>query len=288
MPLLIAAASLLVFVGSGVLLAQRVRSYNVEHPRAIFYAIRIDDFAFDFAGRRAIVTPELDAAGEGQLTLTYGDAEGAAKVVMPVQVPQPIELPGLDRFLDWMHVYYVAENSQRLAIPAFRERVDRGDEPVRCVVVERRVDPGVAEKSRFDLAVDEDDWGWGEVMRHRWTFAFHELMPDGTIQTHELRMPESGASFYRRQVRAHQAGEPAPQRAADELKEGSWEWDIALRTMPRPPAITMENQGLLAAGWTLPVTSAAALAAIVSLAFAFAPPRTKAAPTIGADAEAAG
>ena len=86
-------------------------------------------------------------------------------------------------------------------------------------------------------------------------------------------MPESGARFYRRRVRAQQRGEPMPERAEDELREGTWQWDIALRLMPRPPSITKENQALLNAGWTLPVTSAAALSLLVSLAFAFAPER---------------
>jgi len=273
--LTLAVASAAVFITTSVLLARRVGEYNQTHLKPLFYSIRMDDFEQEFAGRAVVFTPQVDEQGEGVVTLRYGEGSDAATVEMPVQIPQPIELPGLDRYTDWLHAYYMAENVHREPFDEFRRRVDTGEVPVRMIVVERRVNPGVREDSRSGLQVDPDAWGWGETMRHRWSFAFHELLPDGTIRTHVLKMPESGASFYRRQVRAHQRAEPPPTRAEDELKEGTWEWDIALRTMPRPPAITMEKQALLNAGWTLPVASGSAIATMVCLAFAFAPARTR-------------
>ncbi|MEO1511044.1 MAG: hypothetical protein AAFU70_03135, partial [Planctomycetota bacterium] len=157
----------------------------------------------------------------------------------------------------------------------FRELVRTGDIPLRCVVVTRVPQPGTAEDGRFNLEIDPEDWGWGETMRDRWRFVFYELLPAGGIETTELKFPESGKSFYRRRVEAYRKGLPEPERDPTELDEGTWQWDAALRVMPRPPAITHEEQALLSAGWTLPAASLGALGFVVSLAFAFAPQRRR-------------
>jgi hypothetical protein len=150
-----------------------------------------------------------------------------------------------------------------------------GELPLRCVIVVRDPNPGVGDEARFDLEVEPDNWGFGEVMRNRWTFRFYELLEDGTIERSERVMPESGASFYRRQVRAYQRGEAPPERAENELREGTWRWDAALQLMPRPPAITKENQALVYAGWTLPVASLSALGLLLGVAFGLAPDRVQ-------------
>jgi len=268
---LIAAASFATLLLSGYALAQRIAEYHEDNPRPLFYAIRTDKTEFRFAGRDVEFEEELDAEGEGTVTLHYGDET----LEMPVEVPKPFDLPGLDRHLDWMHVYFFAENEKREDLNEFRGKIKSGETPYRVVVVVRRRDPGTGDDALFDVTVPEQDWGWAEVMRHRWSFTFHELKRDGGIESHTLEMPESGASYYRRRVQAYKAGEPPPEREPDELKEGTWEWDIALRTMPRPPAITKENQALLNAGWTLPVASGSAVVLLLSLGFAFAPERRR-------------
>ncbi len=269
------AVSLVGLVVSSVFLAQRIHAFIQDHQKTIWFFIRTDQPSFEFAGREVTFTPDLADDGSGTITLRYADPESpadATELIIPVEVPNEVARPGLDRYTDWMGVFFFAD-SERRPLSEFRELYKAGDIPVRCAVVIRDPDPGVIEGGRFNLEVDPDSWGFGEVMRHRWTFRFHELLPDGTIETTERRFPESGASFYRRQVRAYQQGEEPPQRAADELTEGTWRWDAALQIMPRPPAITKENQALLNAGWTLPVASASALALIFSLGFALAPPR---------------
>lgn len=277
---------MLSFVGlviSSVFLAQRLHAFIRDHQKPIWFFIRTDQPTFDFAGREVSFIPDLAEDGSGTITLRYGDADpgpgadaddstGATELVIPVEVPNEIARPGLDRYTDWMGVFFFAD-SERRPLREFRDLYKAGELPVRCAVVIRDPDPGVVEGGRFNLEVDADSWGFGEVMRHRWTFRFHELLPDGTIETTERRFPESGKSFYRRQVRAYQEGEEPPQRAEDELTEGTWRWDAALQIMPRPPAITKENQALLSAGWTLPAASGCALGLIFSLGFALAPAR---------------
>lgn len=296
-PAIIALTSAAVLVMSGVALAYRIERFHEDNPRPLFYSIRTDKLAFEFEGRPVRFVPTMNDAGEGSVALKYGDPAtpnsasgtsasdtltavtpdgGVATLEIPIEVPTSIALPGLDRFLDWMQVFLFAENAAREPLDVFREKVLSGEADLRAVVVVRRVEadpdeePGrIAEELGVEAPLEQ----FREVRRDRWVFTFHELLPDGSIGTHRLRMPESGARFYRRQVRAYERGEPEPQRDADELKERTWEWDLALRTMPRPPAITKENQALLYAGWTLPVASSAALALFVSLAFAFAPDR---------------
>jgi len=272
----VAAISLIGMLFSGYALAQRIRAYHADHQRDLFYFIRTDRNEFAYEDRLITFMPELDEQGEGTVTLTSASTEDPSdtiSLVMPVQVPTPINFPNLERFADWMGVFFFAHNEDRLRLDEFRALTKSGEIPVRCVVVVRVPNAGVSDEGRFSLEVDPESWGFGEVMRHRWTFRFHELKPDGTIETSERRMPESGARFYRRQVAAYKAGEEQPQRAEDELKEGTWRWDAALHIMPRAPAITKENQALLSAGWTLPASSSFTLALLLSIAFACAPER---------------
>ncbi|MEM7754901.1 MAG: hypothetical protein AAF297_04605 [Planctomycetota bacterium] len=275
----VVAVSLAGLIASGYLLAKRIEAYHTDNARDLYYFNRTDQTEFQFAGRDISFDADLDDNGAGTVTLTSASIEDPADITaleIPVEIPTEIAFPGLERYADWMGVFFFAENERRAGLNEFRHLYKTGQIPLRLVVVVRDPNPGVAEDGRFDLEVDPNSWGFGEVMRHRWTFRFHEIKPDGSIETTERLMPQSGASFYRAQVRAKREGEAPPERAENELKEGTWRWDAALQVMPRAPAITKENQALLYAGWTLPASSVCALGVILGLAFAFAPPRTKA------------
>ena len=181
----------------------------------------------------------------------------------------------MERHRDWFRVQAFAEFEP----PAdeFKRRFEAGELDARMVIVTRTpmgVEP--AAEGHFDMEVPEDDWGWAEVRRDRWLFTFYEFLPEGGFREESLRFPESGASFYRRQVRAKQHGDPPPQRRDDELKEYTWEYQAALPLMNRPPGITHEQQALRNAGWTLPVASCAVLGIMFSLAWAVAPARVRA------------
>ncbi len=208
-----------------------------------------------------------DDAGEGEVTVRYGhDA-----LTLPVQIPQKFSFPGLERHADWFRVQMFAE-STGMNQDEFEAKINAGEIKPRLVIVTRNPHSETTKDGRFDLETSES-WGWGEVRRDLWTFTFHEFLRDGGFSIETLRFPESGASFYRRQVKADLAGEPLPVRPDDELKEGSWQYQAALPLMNRRPGITTEQQGLRNAGWTLPAASASMIALMVFLAFALAPSR---------------
>lgn len=269
-PLLIAGIGVAVLVGSGYLLTKRVDTYNKEHLGPTYRFIQTDQADFEFAGRPVTIVDEVNEAGEGTITITYGEDT----LVLPVEIPNSVALPGFDRYRDWFAMQIFAE-STRMSFQDFRRGIDDLTITPRLIAVTRNPMSEDVRQGRFDLNVPEN-WGTGETHRDRWTFTFHEFLPAGGFETQTLRFPQSGKSFYREQVNADLKGEQQPERRGDELREGSWEFQASLPLMPRTPAITMENQAMRAAGWTLPVASASVLFIIFGLAWAFAPDRAKA------------
>ena len=262
-----ALVSLVVLIVSGYFLARRIADYNASLDRKIYYFIEGDKTEFTFRGKPVTITDELNDNGEGHVIVRYADDT----LRLPVQVPNRFPLPGLKRHADWLRVQLFADGTG-LTHEQFEQGVNSGQIPTRLVIVTRNPLSEEVREGRFDLE-PADSWGWGEVRRDRWTFTFHELLPEGGFKSHTLRFPESGASFYRRQVKADLAGEPPPKRRDDELAEGTWEYQAALRLMNRRPGITTEQQGLRNAGWTLPAASASMILLMVCLAFALAPSR---------------
>jgi len=269
-PLLLAGVGLAVLLSSGYLLTKRIDTYNRTHLGPLYRFITSDRTDFQFASRPVSITDNLDEAGHGTLTIAYGDET----LELPVQVPNPVALPGLDRHRDWFRLMIFAE-STKMSHSQFAAGIDNGSITPRLIAVTRNPMSEEVREGRFDMDVP-DNWGWGEVMRDRWTFSFYEFLPAGGFETQTLRFPQSGASFYREQVNADLKGAPLPERRSDELREGTWQYEAALSLMVRPPAITMENQAMRAAGWTLPVASASVLFIIFGLAWAFAPDRVTA------------
>lgn len=268
----VAALSLLVLAFSSYALAQRVDSWNNENATPIWYWQEMEETRFEFQGREVDVTWDVNDAGEGTVFVAYGDET----LELPVAIPNRNAFPGFMRFQDWLRVLVFAD-SERRSVPDFEAALDSGDITLRAVVVTRVPDPEVLDKGPLanvlNIDVDDDSWGWGETMRHQWSFDFYELLPGGGFEKTTKRWPESWQSLYRRQVRASQRGEPLPERNEGEFVYGEWQHDAALRVSPRAPGITMERQALRNAGWTLPTASGSLLLALVSVAFAFAPSR---------------
>ena len=276
-PLLIALASLVLLVVSVRGLAERLRDYNTANAGPLHYFIATDPTErddFEFSGHALTITPRVDDEGRGDLDVSYAQSE----LVLPVQVPVRYAFPGLQRFRDWMRVLIFAEGTG-LTFDEFRERIRSGELSPRLAIVAIRQNAAGLDKDgplakALDADIDTpDEWGWNNVRRDKWLFDFHEFLPDGSIATQTLRFPESGASFYRRQIRAERRGESPPVRDRDELAEGTWQFQAALSLMSRPPAITMERQGLRSAGWTLPAASASVIGLLLGVAFAMAPRR---------------
>lgn len=273
LPLAVAAVSLVVLVASTVLLARRVRAYNENAIQSLFAFIEVNNPSFEFYGRPVRLTDAEDEQGRPLLRVTYGEDE----LLVPVAIQTRQRLPTFfARHADWMRMVFFADRAG-MTMDEFEERLRRDEIPARLVVVTRTpfgVDP--AKEGVFGLE-QERNASTADVHRDRWLFDFYELDPEGGFIVHQpLRFPESGASLLRRQNNAKLKGEPIPQREPGELQERTWQYGAALKVMPRPPAITFENQALRAAGWTLPVASASVLGLVFGLFFAIAPARVRA------------
>lgn len=262
-----ALVSLVVLVVSGYALAHRIADYNKALERRIYYFIEGDKPEFTFNAKPVAITDELDDTGEGDVIVNYDGDE----LRLPVQVPSEHPFPGLQRHADWLRIQLFADGTG-LTHEQFEQGIDSGEIQTRLVIVTRNPLSDEVREGRFDLETP-DNWAWGEVRRDRWTFSFHELLAEGGFESHTLRFPESGASFYRRKVNADLAGEPIPERREGELVEGTWQFQAALRLMNRRPGITTEQQALLNAGWSLPAASASMILLMVFIAFALAPSR---------------
>ncbi len=261
----LAGLSLLSLLLSAWRLAERIEAWNEANAPPVFYFIPVTQTTFTFAGRPVSITGDIDEKGEGDVVITYGDDT----LHLPVEIPNDLPLPGLARYSDWLRLHVFAEASD-MTFEEFERRLHAGEITSRLVAVVRKPLAAPAEKGHFGLETG-DDWAWGESRRDRWMFTFYEFLPEGGWRTQTLRFPESGAHFYRRQIRAQRRGEPPPKRAEDELVEGSWQYQAAIPLMHRPPSITTEQQALRNAGWTLPAASTSVVVLILSLAFAFAP-----------------
>ncbi len=271
-PLAVAVLALLVMVASSLLLAQRVRAYNQQAVGSIYAYVQVHNPSFEFHGRPVRLTETTDDQGDPLLSVVYGSDE----LVIPVAVETRQRLPDFfARHADWMRMVFFADRAG-LTMPEFQARVARGEVPARLVIVTRTpfgADP--AKEGAFGLDQGRNQSS-AEVRRDRWLFDFYELDPAGGFIVHQpLRFPESGASLLRRQNNAKLRGEPIPDREPGELEERTWQYGAALKVMPRPPAITFENQALRAAGWTLPVASASVLVLLFAAFFAFAPDRVR-------------
>lgn len=259
---------------SGYALAKRIGAFNENRDAPMFAYIQVAKTDFDFYGHHASIS-EATIDGTDYIRVVYDDEE----LLLPVEIPPVQPLPTLyERHQDWFGVLLFADRAD-MSMQAFMDGVETGAVDARIVVATRSpfgAEP--AKEKRFDSIEHEKDRMWGESRRDLWLFSFYEFMPDGTITVHQpLRFPESGASLLRRQNYAKLRGEAIPDREPGELREYTWQYGAALKLSPRPPAITMENQALRNAGWTLPVAAGSILVFFVCVFFALAPVRVNAA-----------
>ena len=264
------ALALIMIAVAGYQLAGRIAEFNQVEDRPIFAFIPIISTDFEFAGR-PVTLKEETIDDRPVVRVQYGDEE----LVLDVTVPPTVPLPSLyERQKDWMTLNFFADRSG-MTKGEFMAKIESDEINPRLGLVTRTpfgIEP--AKAPRFDNIAQEKNASSADVHREQWRFDCYEFNRDGTI-THEVkRFPESGRSLLTRQNYAKLKGEEIPQRSEGELEEYSWEYDSALKVMPRAPAITMEKQALRNAGWTLPTAAAGFLLAIVSFFFAIAPART--------------
>lgn len=259
--LLIAAASLAVMLGCIYLMSKRIAKFHHDNPRDIYAFKTIDAEEFQYAGHTVSIEQEkLDAEHEekaraagsaGFVVLKYGDSLERIRVEIPnTQSPGRDKIPGLKRYEDWLKVLRMA-NTNGQSPESFMKRLDTGEIPDRLIIVTRIPFPGS----------DRDTWG--EVWKKDWQFDFRELTPDGTIRKYErLNYPTTRG-----------VQEPKPR----ELHENTWQFQAALQLMPQAgqigPTHNFFNNGIAAAGWTMPAAAFSGLLATIALVFGLGPQR---------------
>ena len=267
---IIAGLSLVLLAVSSFALAKRIEHFNQDRDAPLFSFRDVSEDAFLFMGNEFRME-ELDIDDKPYIKVNYGTDELLLPVVIPPRQPLPTIF---DRQREWMSMMIMADRAG-MTLDAMESQIDSGEIVPRLILATRTpFGTESAKEKRFDSIEHEKNWSWGEVRRDLWLFDFYEMNPDGTITVHEpQRFPESGKSLLRRQNYAKLKGEPIPEREPGELVEYSWQYGAAIKLTPRPPAITMENQALRAAGWTLPTAAASVLILIASVFFAIAPAR---------------
>ncbi len=267
---IIAGLSFVTLAFSSFALAKRIGAFNEERDAPLFSFRDVQEESFLFSDNPFFITEEtIDELPV--LKVSYADEE----LVIPVTIPPRQPLPTLfDRQREWMSLMILVDRAG-MTLEEMESKIDSGEIEPRLILATRT--PFGAEPTKdpkFDSIAVEKNWAWGEVRRDLWLFDFYEFNPNGTITAHEpLRWPESGKSLLRRRNYAKLKGEPIPDREPGEIVEYTWQYGAAIKLTPRPPAITMENQGLLAAGWTLPTAAGSMLLMIVAIFFAVAPAR---------------
>ena len=277
-PLLaLSALFVLTLVISVTALAGRIDSFNTDRNAPVHAFINIEQTEFEFFDRTVEIEEATGDGGEPIIRVRYGSGEDAEVLSIPVEIEPRHELPTLfDRHRDWFTVVLFGDRAG-MSYPEFERAVTTGAVTPRLVIATRSPFGVEAPKDKkFEDIEHERNWMWGESRRDRWLFRYYEPLPDGSIRVHRpLRFPESGKSLARRQNYADLRGEEIPERKPGEIREYTWQYGVALKLSPRPPAITMENQALRNAGWTLPASAASVLGIFVTLFFAFAPVRTR-------------
>ncbi|MEQ9206447.1 MAG: hypothetical protein RLN78_03690 [Phycisphaerales bacterium] len=267
---IIAGLSLITLIFSSYTLAKRINAFNAERDAPLFSFRDVQEEAFLFMDNPFTIK-EITIDDKPFVQVEYAQDE----LLLPVIIPPKQPLPTLyDRQREWLSIMILADRAG-MTLEEMESKIDSGEIVPRLILATRTpfgVEP--AKDKRFDSIEIEHNESWGEVRRDLWRFDFYEMNPDGTITVHDpKRFPESGKSLQRRQNYAKLKGEPIPQRDPEDLVEYSWQYGAAIKLTPRPPAITMENQALRNAGWSLPTAAACILILIASVFFAIAPPR---------------
>ncbi len=252
--LVVAMVSLVLMIVCGWMMTTRIREFLKENPPEVYVFRKVDKREFIYAGRAVTLTDDYSNALAPTLVLKYGDVEQRISVsVANTDRPQREALPGLLPHEDWLRVLRMARVSGETP-KTFLEKLDKGEVPDRLVLVARIPRPG------------SDPATWGSVWKKDWQFDFYELMPSGEI----ARYPRLGYPTTR--------GMKKPKDG--ELREGTWEYQAALQTMPQAGAIgptrNFFGNAIAAANWTLPAAAFSGLACTYAIVFGLAPRRVRA------------
>lgn len=240
----VALASLILCLACLGIMVKRIVAFHEQSPRVFFKFNRVEAREFNYAGRPVAITDEPETGPADAVIVRYGDQTLRIRRTLP---PGIDGLPGLQEHNDWLRVMRFADASG-MSDEDFHQRLGSPELPDRLAFVTRSSRPGANPES------------WGKVWKRDWSFDFYELKPDGTIEHERLRYPT-----------ATRMREPKP----GELHENTWQFQAAMYLMPQGgnagPTRNFRNDGLAAAGWTLPASMFAGLASVMALFFAVAP-----------------
>lgn len=249
-------------------MSARIAAFNEQAAFVRFHAEPVVARVFRLEGwPEGTLTDRTDELGRSFLELTYG----GKSTWIPVKTPPAKDLPNLSAYDECVKV--LAFN-QVEAAPDGSARAVPGT--TRLWIVTRNTPTGY------------DPDAWGSVRKSEWVFTFHELLPDGTLTIEQRRWPRGYMGERTLQSMAAEAARSGPsapveQRRAAELakieplKERSPEYFAAMHVIPKinVPQYKFEDTALQFSvlGWTIPVSGFSMLGALLSLGFAFAPPR---------------
>ena len=266
--LALAAASLATTLAGGFFMARRVGVHNETAGRQLYGFINIGDRSFTFASREVTLTDEPDGHGAEVLVVRYGDEQLRLR---PTRAPDPRDMPGLTRHMNWMRVLRFAP-LKGVDGPSLERAIRSGLVTDRLAIVIHIPFQGA----------DPDTFG--EVWKRSSSFDFYEFLPDGTFLHERKAYPESDKALARRRARARREGKPIPERSADDLDPDSWRYQaasIVRAGRDRPtmlpgamsPDLAFTEDAVGSMGWTLPFTSVSIIVLAASLCVAFAPRR---------------
>jgi len=275
----LAGVSVATLAGSSYTLFRRIDAYNREHPRSMHYFQSIAATEFLYNDTPVTIVESRDADGNGDISFRFGDESLVLEIAIPPRFEQlNLETLGLAAHEDWLHVLRVIEGEPGKDFNTVLGEVEAAQRTDRLVIVTRTPRPGdfegmLEKQGVINPDIDNDDWGYGEVMRKHWFFDFYEFMPDGTFKQHEtLRFPSS------KYMDGFNPGE---------LRQGTWQYTAALYVIPKgsAPKYNFTEAALVHAGKSLAVAGVSVLVLMGSVAFALAPTREDRVPGTPASAD---
>lgn len=239
----IAVVTGLICLGLCVEMMRRVARFHDEIPRQVFAFQRVTLQTFTFADRTVTLEDDLTIPEQPFVIVKYGDDALRLRVTIPGNPVLPPEV----RHADWMRVMRFIP-AAGMTVDEAKRKIDTGEIPDRLVIVTRTPRAGV------------DPQTWGSVWKRDWEFDFYEFLPEGGFRRERLSYPTARG---------------ARQPRAGELQENTWQLQAALHLMPQAGAIgptrNFSQDGLSAAGWTLPLAAFSGLACVVAIAFSLRP-----------------
>lgn len=219
----------------GFAMASRIAEFHRANPREVYAFQKVSYKEFEFAGRSVTFTDE-DQNGIWYLGVKYGDES----LRLRVTIPRDRRLPGLEPHGEWMRALLFSSATGK-TISQVQADLSAGKATPRMVIVTRTPRPGEPEAYA------------GRMNSKAWVFDFYELKPEGGFDHQRLKFPTT---------KQHQPDKEG------ELHENTWQYQAALSVIPKgiSPRPKFTNDGLKAAGWTLPATSLSMLMMLAGLA----------------------